>query len=134
SGRGPSKGGEGRFVVAGGGGLGIGICRPWVGAPACTSRNTACALGLPGLISTAARKAPGNSSCKSSRRFAANSLAKKFDTRQVAARPGEARHETKLHRVVADLEHDGDGRSCGLGRQRSSRTTGGDNYGDLSAN
>ena len=42
----------------------------------------------------------------------------KIDAGGVAARPGEARDQAKLDRVVADAEDDRDRRGCGLGRQR----------------
>ena len=41
-----------------------------------------------------------------------------IDACQVAARPGKAGDKTKLDRVFADVEDDGDRRGCRLGRQR----------------
>ena len=41
----------------------------------------------------------------------------KIDTRQVAARPGEAGDKTKPDRVIADTEDDRNCRGCSFGRQ-----------------
>ncbi len=41
-----------------------------------------------------------------------------IDAGRVAAGPGKAGDKTKLDRVVADAEDDGDGRCCGFGRER----------------
>ena len=45
----------------------------------------------------------------------------KIDTRHVAARPGEARDQTELDRVVGDAEDDRDRRGRRLGRERRRR-------------
>src|SRR5262249_18855314 len=60
--------------------------------------------------------------------------AEKIDACRVAAGPGKAGDKTRPDRVFGDTKHDGDRRGCSLGRQRRSRTTSGDDHGDLSAN
>ena len=42
----------------------------------------------------------------------------KIDPRDIAARPREAGNQTEPDRIIADIEDDGDGRGCRLGRQR----------------
>ena len=58
----------------------------------------------------------------------------KIDPRQVAARPGEAGNKTKLDRVVADDEDDGDRRGCRLGRERRRGASGRGDHRNPSAN
>ena len=71
-----------------------------------------------GLTSTATPVAPGTSSRSSLQPLCRQLAIEKIDAGQVAARPGEARDKTKLDRVFADDENDGDRRGCRLGRQR----------------
>ena len=80
---------------------------------------------LPGRIDKHgnARWPAARSSRRSCSRFVANSVLKRYDTRQIAARPGETRDETELDRVFADQKNDGDRRGRSLGRQRQIRTS-----------
>src|SRR5262249_44602429 len=60
---------------------------------------------------------PGTSSCNSSSRFAAISTAKKLTPVRLPPGPGETGDETKLHRIVTDIEYDRNRRRCRLGLQ-----------------
>src|SRR5215510_8751363 len=112
-----------RMVLA----LRILICSPSARAAAGISRNVASKIcgALAGLRSTAIRTALGTSSCSSPKRLATVSEEKKLTPVRLPPRPGKARDQTKLDRVVADAEHDWDrrGRSLGYesGRARARR-------------
>jgi hypothetical protein len=51
-------------------------------------------------------------------------IEEKIDTRRVAARPGQARNETKLDRVFGDTEDDRNRRGRSFGREGSRRAAG----------
>src|SRR5262245_39622656 len=59
---------------------------------------------------------------------------KKVDPGQVAAGPGKARDETSSDWVVADVENDGNGRGCRLGRERRQVPPEGGDHCDAAAN
>lgn len=58
----------------------------------------------------------------------------KIDTREVAARPGEARNKTNPNWVFSNDEGNGDRGGCRLGRGRSSNSAGRDDHGGPSVN
>src|SRR5262245_36526801 len=111
------------------------ICNPTARAAGSRSLNVVSVFRtLAGLTSTATRAAPGTNSRRSSSLFADNSLLKKIDPRQIAARPIEARNKPELHGVRGDAEDDRDRRGCRLGCECRSGTSGRNDYRYLPAN
>ena len=70
------------------------------------------------MTSTATRAARGHQLTQEFQPLRRQLTTEKIDACQVAARPSQAGDKTKLDRVFADQENDGDRRGCRLGRQR----------------
>jgi hypothetical protein len=66
--------------------------------------------------------------------FRHQSVGEETHAGDIAARPVHAIDEAELHGISADREHDGNGRSRGLGGKRRSRGSGGDDYSDSPGN
>jgi hypothetical protein len=60
-------------------------------------------------------------------------LSEEIEAGHVAARPREARDQTKLDRVIADAEDDRDRPGRGFGRDRARRAAGRRDHGDTTA-
>src|SRR5260370_10125572 len=92
-------------------------------AASCASRNVVPVLGsLAGLMSTATRTALGL--MQQSQPLGVHLLVENIEAGHIAARTGEARHKTKLDRVIASAEDDRDYRCRSFGRKRCERVGG----------
>jgi hypothetical protein len=87
-----------------------------------------------GSTSPAMRKAPGSNSLQEPEHLRRQGRNKKAHARDIGTRPVDAGDEAQCDCVAASCENKRYRRGCGLGRERSTGTSGRDDHGDLSAN
>ena len=103
-------------------------------AAACTSLTVVSVIAASAGLTSTATGRRGYQFTQKSQALGRQLGVEKVDPREIAARPGEARHQTKLDRIFANDEDDRDFRSCRLGRSRRRRPSGRSDHRSLAAN